>query len=265
MPTASPVGTAGYLVHLTGTILDWPRTLLVSFDTCQQARVAQTGTQTQKEKVLLLLLLGCCLSVSSVGLFSWLADIIYHMHLWPLTLHQSFVPVCYENPSFQELRTQLIAHNGSVQHLPLPEDMKVNSADGFGKFSPEEIQKGMGSEKVERWEWLEQNRITVKHGGVCNFSIVFHTHVWGQSSTTLMGNCSFLFADVIQLPGWRADTYIIIYTLITSLVDWDRCDFCRQKHRLASRLKPVSYYVWQIPHDQHCRIVNYLHHCLLQT
>ena len=40
------------------------------FDTCQQARVAQTGTQTQKEKVLLLLLLGCCLSVSSVGLFS---------------------------------------------------------------------------------------------------------------------------------------------------------------------------------------------------
>ena len=41
----------------------WPRTLLVSFDTCQQARVAQTGTQTQKEKVLLLLLLGCCLSV----------------------------------------------------------------------------------------------------------------------------------------------------------------------------------------------------------
>ena len=75
MPTASPVGTAGYLVHLTGTILDRPRTLLVSFDTCQQARVAQTGTQTQKEKVLLLLLLGCCLSVSSVGLFSRLADI----------------------------------------------------------------------------------------------------------------------------------------------------------------------------------------------
>ena len=34
-----------------------PRTLLVAFDTCQQARVAQTGTQTQKEKVLLLLLL----------------------------------------------------------------------------------------------------------------------------------------------------------------------------------------------------------------
>lgn len=58
---------------------------------------------------------------------------------------------------------------------------------------------------------------------------------------------------------------IHIYTLITSLVDWDRCDFCPQKHRLASRLKPVSYYVWQIPHDQHCRIVNYLHHCLLQT
>ena len=28
-----------------------PRTLLVAFDTCQQARVAQTGTQTQKEKV----------------------------------------------------------------------------------------------------------------------------------------------------------------------------------------------------------------------
>ena len=74
LPTASPVGTAGYLVHLTGTILDWPRTLLVSLDTCQQARVAQTGTQTQKEKVLLLLLLGCCLNVSSVGLFSWLAD-----------------------------------------------------------------------------------------------------------------------------------------------------------------------------------------------
>ena len=31
------------------------------FDTCQQARVAQTGARTQKEKVLLLLLLGCCL------------------------------------------------------------------------------------------------------------------------------------------------------------------------------------------------------------
>ena len=53
----------------------WPRNLWAHFDTCQQARVAQTGTQTQKEKVLLLLLLGCCLSVSSVGLFSWLADI----------------------------------------------------------------------------------------------------------------------------------------------------------------------------------------------
>ena len=66
----APFGLAGYLVHLTGTIVDRPRTLLVSFDTCQQARVAQTGTQTQKEKVLLLLLLGCCLSVSSVGLFS---------------------------------------------------------------------------------------------------------------------------------------------------------------------------------------------------
>ena len=60
-----------------GPLWSRPRTLLVSFDTCQQARVAQTGTQTQKEKVLLLLLLGCCLSVSSVGLFSWLADIIY--------------------------------------------------------------------------------------------------------------------------------------------------------------------------------------------
>ena len=48
----------------------WPRNLWAHFDTCQQARVAQTGTQTQKEKVLLLLLLGCCLSVSSVGLFS---------------------------------------------------------------------------------------------------------------------------------------------------------------------------------------------------
>ena len=46
----APFGLAGYLVHLTGTILDWPRTFLVSFDTCQQARVAQTGTQTQKEK-----------------------------------------------------------------------------------------------------------------------------------------------------------------------------------------------------------------------
>ena len=54
----------------------WPRNLWALFDTCQQARVAQTGTQTQKEKVLLLLLLGCCLSVSSVGLFSWLADIL---------------------------------------------------------------------------------------------------------------------------------------------------------------------------------------------
>ena len=46
----APFGLAGYLVHLTGTILVRPRTLLVSFDTCQQARVAQTGTQTQKEK-----------------------------------------------------------------------------------------------------------------------------------------------------------------------------------------------------------------------
>ena len=57
------------------------------FDTCQQARVAQTGTQTQKEKVLLLLLLGCCLSISSVGLFSWLADIFWkkeavYLYFW---------------------------------------------------------------------------------------------------------------------------------------------------------------------------------------
>ena len=73
----------------------------------------------------------------------WSTFAVQYVHI----IYQSFVPVCYENPSFQELRTQLIAHNGSVQHLPLPEDMKVNSADGFGKFSPEEIQKGMGSFK----------------------------------------------------------------------------------------------------------------------
>lgn len=76
----------------------------------------------------------------------WSTFAVQYVHI----IYQSFVPVCYENPSFQELRTQLIAHNGSVQHLPLPEDMKVNSADGFGKFSPEEIQKGMGSFK--RWK-----------------------------------------------------------------------------------------------------------------
>ena len=65
----------------------WPRNLWAHFDTCQQARVAQTGTQTQKEKVLLLLLLGCCLSVSSVGLFSWLADIYNVFVCWLYILY----------------------------------------------------------------------------------------------------------------------------------------------------------------------------------
>ena len=77
----------------------WPRNLWAHFDTCQQARVAQTGTQTQKEKVLLLLLLGCCLSVSSVGLFSWLADINHHYH-YLLSLRFCFVSCSFLKQDF---------------------------------------------------------------------------------------------------------------------------------------------------------------------
>ena len=74
VPTASPVGAAGiwsiWRDPVFGIRFFWILTL-----TCQQARVAQTGTPIADKKMLDAAVGVRCLISLSVGLFSWLADI----------------------------------------------------------------------------------------------------------------------------------------------------------------------------------------------
>lgn len=190
--------------------------------------------------------------------------IIFHMHIWPFLKHQSFVPVPFENPSVEGAANPIDCSQRQCAALTFARRYEGEIRWWFWKVFPgKNPPKGMGSFK--RWkgengwnkielQWsTEEFAIFLLHS-IHMFEVRAQQHWW---ATVL-----FFFQMWFSC---QVGVQIHIYTLITSLVDWDRCDFCPQKHRLASRLKPVSYYVWQIPHDQHCRIVNYLHHCLLQT